>query len=256
MRVFYTVIALALVLALSCTAAWSAILSWKGFSWDNQPLAPGYTSGTVTVNDYGTPLDPSDDQLWTTSSNVTKNTGFVPYPGWGGEKMSLAKLMWTGAPLPYVRAKVYDPGTAACWQVVLKNSLGNIIDYGPRQTFANGKVAGQLYTAATATWAGNTYIASRYKTGEYWDSIFTPLPDGTVKVDTAHYLISTGLWDYFSWTTPAAFGDIEEVYLSAATSTTIYTTFKWTEFSIPEPSSFLALLSGLPIMGFASRRRK
>lgn len=247
MRLVITSAIVALLVVCSATA-WSAQLSWKGFTWENQPV-PGYTSGTVTV-------DVATDQLWTTSSAVTKNTSFVPYPGWGGEKMSLAKLLWTAGPLPRVRARVYDPGTAACWQVVLKNSTGNIIDYGPRQTFANGKLAGQAYDAATATFSGNSYIASRYKTGEYWDNYFTKLPDGKIKVDTAHYLISSGVTTWYSWTTPTVFGDIEDVYLSAATSTTIYTTFKWTNFEIPEPSSFIALLSGLPIIGVALRRRK
>lgn len=233
----------------------AALETWKGFDWEDQPLA-GYTGGDVSV-------DAGTDQLFVRSNGGSKSTSFLPYPANPGERFGLAKFIWpaanAGQELVGLHIRVYDPGSAAGWAVVLKNSAGKIVDFGIRPMVSgNGKLAGKLYDGAT--WNGNGYIGDRYKSGaEYWEMTFTKLAGGEIKVDTDWVNAVSGATANYSWTTPAAFGAIEDVFLTASTSGTTYTTFKYIVFEptfVPEPSSLAVLAAGLSSAGWMLFRRR
>ena len=240
-------LALVTALLLVSGAALADLLTWDGFLWNTQPV-PGYTSGTVSV---------PDANMWVYTQPAGKITGFLPYNLYWGlvyqERYGLAKLMQLG-PLPSFMVKVYDGQTSlkTGWSVVVKNSAGQIIDFGIRPFYATGKVIAMQYDGSS--WAGNNYLFSRTKTGnDYYQMTFTKLGDGKVQVDLLAN--QNGSIGSTSWTTPAAFGDIEEIYLVSAASDATSHYYKYTDF-IPEPSSLLALGAGIVgLAGFALRRR-
>lgn len=232
-------------------------IAWHGYQWETQPIS-GYTGANVTIG--------VDGHLWTYSYSVpptnVKNTSFLPYGGTYAERLGAAKFLWptdkVGQKIASLTVDVYSGVTTGTtgWSVVIKNASGKILDFGVRPFQAAGKINAQMYDGST--WAGNNYLADRLRTGnDYGDITFTPLADGKVQVDYGYnYGGSTGS---VSWTTPAAFGDIEDVYLVSATSTSTSHYYKWTSFNpvfVPEPGSLVALASGLIVLaGLALRRR-
>lgn len=251
------------LLVLSTTIAFAGIndiVQWGSYDFDTKPYSPDYASGTVTL---------SGTELQVNSNAGSKQYWILPYDTWltgvaYQEKLGLAKFVWpeanAGQKLSGFRVKVYDPGSAAGWSIIIKNASGAIFDFGIRPFYKTGTVIGNVYDGTA--WNGDkASILQRAKTGEYFDMTFSALADGKITVATTYNGSVISQVGTTSWTTPVAFGDIEDIYLASATSTTTYTNMRYQLFEptftpVPEPSSFAALLAGLPVIGFAVRRRK
>lgn len=240
MRLLTAALAVAALLASSMVSA--EIETWKGFSWDDQPI-PGYTAANTLV-------DTGTDQLWSVLSAVTKTT-FIP--GSPGEKAAAAKLLYSGT-LTDVYARVYDPvyNTNSGWVIYMKDDLGQWLGLGRCTWDSTGYVTLREYDGTSWT---KTLIVPRGTTGtNYFANYLSQQLDGTVKVTVDYYTPpSSGV---VTSTSNLTYGNFTELYLWASTSSTDYNTFKWTDFVIPEPSTAVALVCGLPLIGFAIRRRR
>lgn len=248
MRIFRIGIVLAFVLAFSCGAAWSAQLSWQSFLWENQPLS-GYTCASTTVN--------ASNQLQQTLSAVTKYTALPANPT--GEKVCAAKLVggdgWTLPTLTQMKTRVFDPvySTNAGWVIWVKDDSATPkwFGVGRRTLDAPGYV--RLWEHNGTAWSSQN-LTERGTDGNNYFTTTIGLISGTVYVKLDYVKLAGSATVYATGT--LTYGNISEIYLWASCATTDYKTFKWTEFSIPEPTSLLALAAGLPMVGFALRRKR
>ena len=266
-----TVITLALALlttfALLAPASASVIGDWpagSGVYWEDQPI-PGYTGGPVTL----TPPSMTTQ----VSTAAPKYAGlWLPYvqyqtgtpSTWGGERMTTAGLILDpGAVLDAVHLRVYDPATTGKdgWAAILKDTAGNILDFGIRGFWASAQIKPHQFDAGTLSWDFDGTI-SRVRTGNnYYTMDFSQNPDGTIDW-TIDGLENGVAWaNPISGTTTVAYGALSEVYLSASTSDTTGNgrNYRWTEFSytlVPEPSVGATLACGLGFLLFVSRRRR
>jgi len=234
-----------LALLLAASTAWAEIETFKGFQWEDQPWT-GYVSGAVSVDGLGS--------LVVNSSAGTKTTilpGSSASESYGG-----AKLLLSG-PFPYIHTKVFDARTTGQhgWAVLLYDDTGKVLDFGVRYTpSAVGYVAARVYDGSAWSFSN---IHDRNSGDKYYTIDFVQNPDGTITVSTDEWVVAGGGAGLVTYTTPIAYGNITEIYLTASSSNKTSFNYKYTEFLIPEPGSMLALGSAvLALAGCAMRRRR
>jgi hypothetical protein len=264
-----TTLALALLatFALLAPASAAVIGDWpsgSGNYWEDQPI-PGYTGGPVDL------LSPPS--LTTQVQSQGKYAGlwlpYNQYPAgtpstWTGERLTTAGLILNpGDVLSSVHLRVYDSATTGRdgWAAILKDTDGNILDFGIRGFWASAAIISHQFEANTLSWDFGPTVGRNRSGNDYYSIDFSQNPDGTINW-TIDGLINGVAWaSPLSGTTTVAYGDLSGLYVSASTSnTTGYgRNYRWTEFSytlVPEPGTGLTLACGLGLLFFISRLRR
>jgi hypothetical protein len=182
-----------------------------------------------------------------------------------GERMTTAGLILDpGEVLSSVHLRVYDPSPSSGrsgWAAILKDTSGNILDFGIRGFYAPAQIRPHQFDVDTLSWNFGATI-SRVRTGNnYYSMDFSQNIDGTINWSIDGLENGVAWASPISGTTTVAYGALSELYLNSHTSDTTGNglNYRWTEFSytlVPEPSTGLTLACGLGMLAVIKRLRR